>query len=1596
MAENDFTYNFSPNGFKTALDQMGVTSTTMAVFDTVAETIPDLSYENFKDGTFYGFNELPDGSPLKDMTPEERAEFFSGEDGDYRMLPFVTNVQDFGLYTDDGGAGAVTRNMLEKSARTVLPGATAAAGATIGLTGTSYLANFIPPVNPFLVGGRLALQGIGLLSGMMIGDKSGRMATDAIAGPEAPVVPELQPSRNMAETMTYYLTGMAQPWLVPGNAKTGAVDFLDNFASIASGAVKPTVRDGTVIAARELGVTAKQAQKALAAKEAVQVGPMLGNWKQRFKVLDPVTRQYVYNPAGYVFNPIKGPASMRATKGLTTGLTNSFEAARQNPAMFLGLEGLMGTLSGFGANLAEQVDPGDSITRAGFEIAAPLTPAAALFPALQLASLGKTAGSKIWQGLKSYAGRTGATDNPNEELDLLQSGQAVDGSKRLLDALTRISVEYSGADGTDGLGEAGIETLIDALINYAPPVDADGRIIKVTVAQLAESMGLPYNKTLKNIEIELGSRSDEMSMAADNGRDFMLQRAKEGIFLLQKQGTPEAMQAAAFLQNSVFQQNILENTEVAVNRVLNAAKQVTKTSDGDELTADLNQVQLGRALYDVMINQVAASKTRMNALYELVGDDVITKFTDAQGLTQNVPNVVKLLNTSSKNGGLKYGVFGRNAEIFQAMGRYKDDFDGLATYFGATPPSVEAVLPSKIRLDESIEKLYGGFYQGRTINREEGNPVTNLVESLRNDGASLDDIVAEMRSKAGYHKGLKDDNNKRLSDAFEKQRTFLLAQRDSVANKKAAAGQQGTADLSAFRTAANEARDAFDLANSGDRTLPETAPRSAVNLEQIIRRFDEVPLNEFDDFVEQSVSVGAGPLNLRTPVAAAGDDYLRAQGALIKAQRTADAAPTVETDIQNPATIDNLRTLRESMMSISAKFRNENPSLAKDFDKISNALLLDINGAQNLSSAEYNTARAYAAAHHTFFSRSFYKPFSQRTKDRGLMMDPSQMAKKFFQGGPTETVQRINQILNATDFLRNQPVKAGGKTVQSGADVPVTTGMAPSRMEETGVLANRTADGITVIDSPTVQGAMLDLVSDAAKVVLKESRDEFGDVSFVVNEAALKRYRSTAGAKELFQVFPQFERDLSSLQSAQQLFDQNALQVAKAKADIDTKAFTSVLANMDAPSLVVATALTSGNVNDAVKQLDSYVTMINNAVASSKKQRPDIKEGGIINSADPDNPFSRAEAMTGLRKALLDQSVVSAGGTSAFSPIGFQKVMFDPIKRTGSTTEGASSLSDWMVKNNLWNPAAPGREGQIKQRDNVQQLIREMKNVRVAFSEGDFDSALFKNPTPASMFSVSMMGATLGQKSQEMFNKMLTKIGIGTEGGGIGGGIVAAGEGKKVLTSLLFTGKETFTVQKMVEIMSDPRTMGLMLRDLRKDNAENIFAAINTRLNKSTMTKVRRTQPTVARESGEEDPVIAEPKGPSLRDKIRKTLSQSYSNNLIDNFFESIGDAVRTDIYTGQERSSVKPPDYTIKKDGLRGPRTHFRQQSSLQPSGIGALPLPAGTAASSGVQTASVDSAGSGISSIDINKARQIFPNDITFAARGGEIRSGIGGLFR
>jgi hypothetical protein len=104
------------------------------------------------------------------------------------------------------------------------------------------------------------------------------------------------------------------------------------------------------------------------------------------------------------------------------------------------------------------------------------------------------------------------------------------------------------------------------------------------------------------------------------------------------------------------------------------------------------------------------------------------------------------------------------------------------------------------------------------------------------------------------------------------------------------------------------------------------------------------------------------------------------------------------------------------------------------------------------------------------------------------------------------------------------------------------------------------------------------------------------------------------------------------------------------------------------------------------------------------------------------------------------------------------------------------------------------------------------------------------------------------------------------------------------------------------------------------------------------------------------------------------------------------------------DRPEDKPanePDQFFKKfpvpraDPVQPP---VEKKASLQPLPRRDLPPSTRTAAPRGVRKASVDPSGSGISRIDPERARAFFdsPGEITFAARGGEMRSGIGGLFR
>ena len=113
-----------------------------------------------------------------------------------------------------------------------------------------------------------------------------------------------------------------------------------------------------------------------------------------------------------------------------------------------------------------------------------------------------------------------------------------------------------------------------------------------------------------------------------------------------------------------------------------------------------------------------------------------------------------------------------------------------------------------------------------------------------------------------------------------------------------------------------------------------------------------------------------------------------------------------------------------------------------------------------------------------------------------------------------------------------------------------------------------------------------------------------------------------------------------------------------------------------------------------------------------------------------------------------------------------------------------------------------------KHRSDLTAAIARMRGVEDAFANGDVEEILFREVKPASLLQARIAGATFGQKAQESFNNLLYRFGIGTRGGGIGGGMIAAEAGSDAVVNFLLRGPEKMRVQQMSQLFNDREALG--------------------------------------------------------------------------------------------------------------------------------------------------------------------------------------------
>ena len=386
--------------FKNLMQTQGLDQTVQGVLSIANEELEldtPLTMESLANGTHSILDKL---DRYKGIAPEQRN--ITPEE----ILTIFTNVEDHGKYDPEKGEFSGLKAAGYSAARMVPETVGGGLGFKAGLAAATPIAAAIPPVGlPGLIAKGIVF-GVGGIGGAILGAIGAGQAEDAVIGEKAPVVPSLQPAANLGETGMFALSMLASPWkLAPSipKAKTGAIEFLENFKQVSNGKFTDVADEAFQLAAKNAGLsektTAKLFEKASKARAtASQSGPMFGGG---LGVNLGITR---FNPAGYAFDPRKGPVGTRIVAGMEGGIDKSMKFARENPKRFVGAEGLVGVGAGTGAYVAQDIAPYDDSTRMGYEFLGSL---AIPIPAQVVLDAGPEAAKGLFRTLRTWYGSAG-------------------------------------------------------------------------------------------------------------------------------------------------------------------------------------------------------------------------------------------------------------------------------------------------------------------------------------------------------------------------------------------------------------------------------------------------------------------------------------------------------------------------------------------------------------------------------------------------------------------------------------------------------------------------------------------------------------------------------------------------------------------------------------------------------------------------------------------------------------------------------------------------------------------------------------------------------------------------------------------------------------------------------------------------------------------------------------------------------------------------------------------------------------------------------------------------------------------------------------
>ena len=1193
------------------------------------------------------------------------------------------------------------------------------------------------------------------------------------------------------------------------------------------------------------------------------------------------------------------------------------------------------------------------------------------------------------------------------------------------------------------------EEVIKSLISkeFTDLLDSDGSPVKPTAGTKSLS------PTLLGIEGALQYLTTGLGAQRSANEDAVKEAIRNKIRGLYATGNRDALQESAAMMKGLFEASINKRVTEAVSKLDAAVQQIQTGPDGLPVPASRLEAE---KLFDLLDKLMSADRDRERKLWQRIPRDVeINKFIDGQGNKIDVPNFISFWRNETKstpeanvntqkNFGDTINAFverktkelGIGEDVTSTAAPSKElqaanekfnklwtrvvssetgraEFETLLTQVQNLSPAEQATA-FNVRAQEK-----GGKFSGKTGKAwaEAARAYADVI-TVQN-ALNTPPVAAAAREETGAEIAFKE--SKRLFDEAAAGSGELVGER--MLNYITEARQQlrEVSDPDLLEATAADLIANFELFYDNDVAKKGFGQQTINDLVAVLRQPKTTTATEAAaEVATPTADVGtlssAELFDMRSTALADGRE-LAAQGKMDQARLAFGFADALLKDLESFP--EGVNFNYDVARSYSKSF---NDAYTRSF--VSDLLGTDKAGGQKI--APEMLKREFQNLDAAYLNTKQLDDIGQFQQQEllGTLIDGSQLeqtllgAKSPIEGGLGSSDPRVVQLREGFETVINSE--------SNMIDIPKYKNWLETNRE----LLNSVAPNLYESSKEVLQNG--NTIRGTVENVLRNVREQAIDPDTnTITPKSLRLWMNSENNSQMLAAFPALKADLQSFERANVLLNENTKLSADRKRSIQAQtSFYELLrttgtekGGTENPTTAINLALSLSN-KTPIKALNALFAPIGMLDAKSKPlgdltvsdpnriegATRDLTTGGSkdivgyetalqgetsVVKIGPDSEgnlkvepvtsatgrpvtIDREEALRGFRVSLIESVLGKAGanaGDGAWSATAAYKAMFEPLPNS----QNELSVAEWAQSKGVMN------SGQLS---NMKKFLAEMvkyEQTLMKASDGANLELMAKELSPGIDMALSIMGSAAGTQARSIF----------TGGKSGSGDLIVAGRGaemfRKAGEKLLRQAPLTARTDILAAILADPEAMANLIR--KGKNPKEIESLTNKAIRwfsdllDPSPSFARLSRPLIT--SGEEREYKAETDGDAsvLGSAIALAAPNFMSFGRPDSTTPLIDEVNR--LATQKERREA------YRKEQLKR-ANEFLDSRSPQGDRPPTTP-PAETATSSSLPISSGSSGRTGSSEI-MQRGQALFPNDPIFRAfkRGGEIRSGIGGLFR